>query len=98
MRRSTSLSISLVALYGVAMQLFLLELMQGSADHSVEVTDDGVVIHRKGGHVEAFDALARQVMETVGDFAAFPRKDEDGHYDCVFILTELRPLAPRPTD
>lgn len=73
------------------MQLFLLEVMQGSAVHSVEVTDDGFTIHRKDDHVEAFDVLARQVMQTVGDFAAFPRKDADGHYDCVHVLTELRP-------
>lgn len=68
------------------MPLFLITLRQESENHTVEEVADGFLIHRREGREDQFDDLARQVINAVGPFAAFPRLDSDGRYDCVHII------------
>jgi hypothetical protein len=68
------------------MSLFVATLREESEDHTVELDDIGFTIHRKPGREGEFDALARQVLAKVDTFAALPRKDEQGRYDCVQII------------
>ena len=53
----------------------------------METADPGFVIVRVQGHEAALNALARQVINQAGpDYAAFPRSDGRGGYDCVHII------------
>jgi hypothetical protein len=70
------------------MALFLAMLAHPSEDHRVEAVDGGFLMLPKPGREVPFDALARRVVDHVGPFAAFARKDESGRYDSVHILPE----------
>lgn len=63
-------------------------LRKPSADHRVELADDGFLILPQPDHEREFDDLAREVVGHVGPFAAFARRGPDGLYDCVHILPE----------
>lgn len=68
------------------MSLFLTSLKEESEDHTVELLVGSFVIHRKPDREDQFDNLARRVLNTANGFAAFPRRDENGRYDCVHII------------
>lgn len=69
------------------MPLFLTTLREGSECHSVEQASDGFLIVPVPGREEAFNDLARRVINGAnGDYAAFPRLDGHVGYDGVHII------------
>jgi len=68
------------------MPLFLTSLSEPSENHRIEPLHEGFLILPVTGRELQFDALARRVINHVGPFAAFARKDENGLYESVHIL------------
>lgn len=70
------------------MPLFLTTLREPSVNHLVEAVGEGFLILPQSGREREFDTLAREVINHVGPFAAFGRRDSGGLYDSVHILPE----------
>jgi len=69
------------------MPLFLTTLRVGGPSYTVEEVESGFFIHVVGGREAGFNDLARLIMEKAGpSYAAFPRSDGKGGYDCVHII------------
>ena len=76
------------------MPLFLTTLLVGGPSYTVEPAEPGFQIVRREGHDEAFNEVARLVIEKAGpSFVAFPRSDGVGGYDCVHIIPHDDPLT-----
>lgn len=69
------------------MPLFLTTLREGGPSFTIEEIDDGFLIHLVPGHEQAFNQVARAVIDHAGPhFAAFPRSDGKGGYNCVYVI------------
>jgi len=68
------------------MSPFLTSLMEPSDDHVVETNADGFVILPRPGRGEAFNALARQVLNRDDGYVALPRTDGGVGYDAVYVI------------
>ena len=69
------------------MPLFLTTLREGGPAFTVEEIDGGFLIHVVPGREAGFNDVARLVIHKAGPtFAAFPRSDGRGGYDCVHII------------
>lgn len=71
------------------MKTFPPEWTTGSDAFTAEVTSASVRLHARAGREVEFDAYTRGVVNSVGEFAAFPRRDARGLYDSVEILPTL---------
>ncbi|MCS6622649.1 hypothetical protein N0B44_06990 [Roseibacterium beibuensis] len=70
------------------MGVFLQSLRDGGPSHAVEKSDEGFVVKPRGrADRDAFNRLAREVMEHSGDdYVALPRYDGPANYDRIFII------------
>ena len=77
------------------MPIFLATLLGGGPSYTVEPAEPGFQIVRREGQDEAFNEVARRVIEKAGpSFVAFPRSDGQGGYDCVHIIPHDEPPTP----
>jgi hypothetical protein len=69
------------------MPLFLASLREGGPAFTVEDAETGFLIVGVEGREGGFNDLARLVIDKPGPtYAAFPRSDGAGGYDCVHII------------
>lgn len=69
------------------MSLFLITLREGGPSYTIEPSEHGFLIVRRDGHEDEFNPIARSVIDKAGPhFAAFPRSDGQGGYDCVHVI------------
>ena len=69
----------------MAIQLSLLK--SGGSCYTVEDSEHGFLLHVVPGDEANFNIIVRQLMDQAGpEFAAFPRTDGKGGYDCVHII------------
>lgn len=61
-------------------------LDEPSEDHSVEAAEVGFVIRRRDGRADAFDRLARKLIDTAHGVLALPTTDGRGGYESVHII------------
>jgi len=77
--------------YGRWMKTFPPEWTTDSHAFTAEVSATSVSLCAKPGKEAEFDAFTRAILNSVGDFAAFPRRDTEGRYDSVEILPTMPP-------
>lgn len=73
-------------------------LLEGAPSYGVLDAKDGVVLFRREGHQDAFEAVAAEALEAAGDdYVVIPLKDEADRLARLFIapLDEERSFAPR---
>lgn len=73
--------------YGEAMPISITLLKAGGSSYTVEEADHGFLIHVVTGDEANFNIIARRLINEAGPtYAAFPRSDGNGGYDCVHII------------
>lgn len=80
------------------MKTFPAEWMSESDVLTVEVAANSVLLCSKPGREAEFDAFTRRIINSVGHFAAFPRRDAQGRYDSVEILPTMPQAASQLAD
>jgi hypothetical protein len=80
------------------MKTFPAEWIRESEVFTVEVAANSVLLCAKPGREAEFDAFTRRINNSVGHFAAFPRRDARGRYDSVEILATMPQAAGQPAD
>lgn len=69
----------------MTIQLSLLKT--GGSCYTVENVEHGFLLHVVQGDEANFNIIVRQLLDQAGpEFAAFPRTDGSGGYDCVHII------------
>ena len=58
---------------------------------TVDLSGGTLVLRARPGQEAVFSDFARDIIDRVGDFAAFPRLDSDGRYDSVQIMSDGPP-------
>ena len=78
------------------MSMTLAEWGKATGTFTLEAVAGAITLHARPGREAEFDAFARRIINTDGEFAVFPRRASCGHYDSVQILGPMPPFRLQP--